>query len=198
MKNRISLLFRLGLAGPLAWWIWLTLQGHLGAEPIVKLNKNLGNFTLILIVINLWIGVISRWKWIPQRILAFALSERRSLGVASGLYLTLHFLTYLAKESFEAKAVEMILTKFYLSMGFLAALCIWLLTITSNNLSVHKLGGRKWKLLHRSIHFFSIAILLHIFLIEKADLVYMAALTLPLLPFQLHRGYTALRRAFSD
>ena len=198
MMNRMSLLFRLSLAGPLTWWIWLAFQGGLGAEPIVKLNKNLGNFTLILIVVNLWLGVILRWRWLPNSFLPWVVRERRWIGIASGIYLFLHFVTYLGKESFEIKAFEMIATKFYLAMGFLAALCIWVLSLTSNNLSVRRLGGKNWKRLHRSIHFFSIAILLHIFLIEKADLVYLSLLTVPLIIFQTYRGLQGLYRAFSD
>lgn len=177
---------RLLLFGPLLWWIALGLTGGLGAEPVSKLNTETGYVTLVLILINLVIGICLALKknWPPWTRWFFL--ERRWLGVASGLYLLGHVFFYFAKEGFLPMAFSQIFTKNYLTLGFIAAVVVWILTLTSNNFS-QKLFGRKWKILHRLIHGVSLAILGHVFLIEKANLLLFAAMTLPLVPFQLFR-----------
>lgn len=177
---------RLLLFAPLLWWIALGLQGGLGVEPVAKLNTETGYVTLVLLLINLVIGICLALKKNWPAWTRWFFMERRWLGVAAGLYLLGHVFFYFAKEGFLPTAFSQIFTKNYLTAGFIAAVVVWLLTLTSNNFS-QKLMGRKWKFLHRLIHVVSFAVLAHLFLIEKANMLLLGLMTLPLLPFQLFR-----------
>jgi sulfoxide reductase heme-binding subunit YedZ len=185
---------RLAFLLPIAYWVYLGVTDDLGVQPIVTVNRQTGYVVLFYIVTNLWLGVFIRWKWLGPQGLRWIFSERRSFGIAAGLYVLLHFFCYLGREAFESKAYEQIFTKFYLTMGFAAFVIVFLLTATSNDISVRSLGIKQWKTLHRLIHVASVFILVHIFLIEKGNLPLMALMTFPLIPFQLFRLYRAVLR----
>lgn len=178
---------RIALVVPFFYWLYLGFTGGLGAQPIITVNRQTGYVVLSLIVLNLWLGVFIRRKWLGPRWVRWIFSERRALGIAAGIYVVLHFCSYLGKEAFEPKAFAQIATKLYLTLGFTAFVAVLVMTLTSNDFSVKKLGFKKWKRLHRVIHIASLFILGHIFLIEKGNLPLMAALTFPLMPFQLYR-----------
>jgi sulfoxide reductase heme-binding subunit YedZ len=172
---------------PLVYWFYLGLSGGLGAQPIVTVNRQTGYVVLSLLIANLWLGVFIHNKWLGPRGLRWIFSERRSLGIATGVYAVLHFSSYLGKEAFETKAFLQIATKLYLTLGFTAFCMVMIMTLTSNDFSVKKLGFKRWKNLHRGLHLVSVFILGHIFLIEKGNLPLMALLTFPLIPFQVYR-----------
>lgn len=185
---------RLSYLLPFAYWFYLGLTGGLGVQPIITVNRQTGYVVLFLILMNLWLGVFIRRKWLGPPWIRWVFSERRSLGIAAGCYVILHFSAYLGREAFEAKGFIQIFEKFYLTMGFFAMLLVLAMALTSNDFSVKQLGFKRWKTLHRMIHVASIFILIHIFLIEKGNLPLMVIMTFPLIPFQLHRFYGALMR----
>jgi sulfoxide reductase heme-binding subunit YedZ len=185
-KKILKWCLRLALILPVFWWVYAGFTGQLGVQPVSKLSTQTGYVTLTLFLINMAIGIWKAlqknfplsWRWI--------LPERRALGIATGVYLLTHVFFYLAKEGFLPKGFEQIFTKTYLTAAFGAAVIIWALALTSNNFSVRKLGP-SWKTLHRGVHVAGILILVHLFLIEKANLVVLAAMTLPFVPFELWR-----------
>lgn len=170
------------------------MQGELGAQPIVTISRQTGYVVLSLILTNLWLGVFLQRKWLGPLWMRWFFAERRTLGIASGFYVVLHFISYLIKEAFEPKAFAQIFQSFYLVMGFCAMSLILVLTATSNDWSVGKLGLQRWRQVHRLVHVASLFILAHIFLIEKGNLPLLALMVLPLVPFQLIRLYRALLR----
>lgn len=181
-------LFRVALLAPLAWWIYQIFFGNLGAEPAKELNHNTGLVALIYLVANLWIGIIwSFWKSWPTQ-LRFLLPERRFLGVLTFFILCGHVFLYFALEAFSRKGFTQIFEKTYLIFGALAFFGMLNLALTSNNFSVRRLGGKRWKLLHRSVYVIAILVTVHIFLIEKADLVQFALITFPMWLGQLARA----------
>lgn len=181
---------------PLAYWFYLGLQGNLGVQPIVTVNRQTGYVVLFFILLNLWLGVFARRKWLGPAWIRWLFSERRSLGIAASCYGIMHLSAYLGREAFEAAAFVQIFEKFYLAMGFFAFLIVVAMAVTSNDFSVKKLTFKRWKRLHRMIHVASLFIMVHIFLIEKGNLPLMALMTFPLIPFQLYRFYGAVLRMF--
>jgi len=179
-------LFRVVLLIPFFWWAYQIFFGDLGAEPTKELNHNTGFIALIYLFSNLWIGVIGAFfKWPVQ--LRFLLQERRWLGVLTWVILVGHVFFYLALEAFDIKALTQIFEKTYLVFGFFAFTGMTLLAATSNNFSVRKLGGKRWKLFHRLVYFVALLVTVHIFLIEKANLPLFALITIPLWLAQLVR-----------
>ena len=160
-----------------AIWIWVgywlvqIFIGDLGASPALKLNHEFGTIALVLLTVNLVLGaLLSLLKPAPKAI-RYWLSERRFWGVSAAMVLLIHVLFYFINEGFEFKAVTQIYTKTYLIFASLALLIIQTLALTSNNYSVRKLGGKKWKRLHRSVYAVQLLLIGHLLLIEKADLI---------------------------
>lgn len=190
-NNWSKTIFRLFLLLPFAGWTYQIFLDDLGAQPAQELNHQTGLTVLVFLIANLWIGVLLSMtlqfgkKWPTS--LRFLITERRFLGVLTYVILIGHVFLYFALEAFEAKAIDQIFEKTYLQMGSLAFLGMTLLAFTSNNFSVRKLGGKRWKQLHRSVYVVAIFVSIHIFLIEKADLVLFALITIPMWLAQILR-----------
>jgi sulfoxide reductase heme-binding subunit YedZ len=173
-------LFRFALLLPLFWWAYQIFFGNLGAEPAKELNHSTGLVALIYLVANLWIGIIwAFWKKWPSQ-LRFLLQARRFLGVVTFLYVCAHVFLYFALESFQKKGFIQVIEKNYLICGALAFLGMTVLAATSNDFSLKKLGGKKWKDLHRMVYIVMALVMAHIFQIEKADLLQFALITFPM------------------
>lgn len=167
----LSNIFRILLLVPGFYWGYLILFSDLGADPAKNLNHKAGEVALYYILFNLLVGVLIGFRVKLPVNLRFLLTNRRYLGILSGLILVIHIFMYFAMESFEPQAVEQIFSKTYLTFGSLAFLIIFALAITSNDFSVRKLKIKVWKRLHRFIYLASLLFSIHILLIEKTDLV---------------------------
>jgi DMSO/TMAO reductase YedYZ heme-binding membrane subunit len=171
---------------PFFYWVAGVFLEWLGVEPLVKINTQSGYVILVLFIVNLLVGIFKSLNWFDIKYYQFLARSRRYLGVICGFYVVLHFVTYLAKESFLPKGWEQIVTKNYLIAGTLAALIIIVLTLTSNNVSV-RLLKKKWKTLHNLVHVAFFIILAHVFQIEKANLFLLALLIWPVIFLQIIR-----------
>ena len=171
---------------PFLYWIVGVNQAWLGVEPLVKINSQSGYVVLILLQVNLLVGAIHALHVTDIKWYRFLQMSRRFLGVMCGFYVVLHFLTYLAKESFLPKGWTQIVTKTYLIAGSSSALILLVLALTSNNFST-RLLKKNWKRLHRIIYLASIILLFHIFLIEKANLLLLLIIVVPVLLMQFIR-----------
>ncbi len=177
---------------PLLFWVIGIFNEWLGAEPLVKINTQSGYVVLIFLLVNLLVGAIHNLQWINIKWYRFLHMSRRYIGVCCGIYAILHFVTYLAKESFLPKGWEQIVTKNYLIAGSMAASIILVLTLTSNNFSTRLLKN-KWKKLHRLVYLAGFIVLFHIFQIEKANLVLLAVLVAPVIILELIRVIRFIR-----
>lgn len=171
---------------PFLFWIVGIFADWLGVEPIVKINTQSGYVVLILLLVNLLVGAIHSLKWVDIKWYRFIQMSRRYIGVFCGVYVILHFVSYLAKESFLPKGWEQIITKNYLIAGTMAAILLLVLTLTSNNFSTRLLKNY-WKKLHRIVYLAGFIVLFHIFQIEKANLVLLGLLVLPVFVLEIVR-----------
>jgi methionine sulfoxide reductase heme-binding subunit len=166
-----SKLLRVILFLPLVYWMYLIFFGSLGADPAKSLNHKTGEMALYYIILNLLLGILISFRVPFLKHLRFLVINRRFLGVLSFFILLFHFGLYLVMESFEFKAFEQMYTKLYLIFASIALIILFVLAIISNDMAVKKLGGKRWKLLHRSVYVASLFFSMHIMLIEKADLI---------------------------
>lgn len=177
-------LLRLLILSPILYWILKILDGSLGADPAKELNHKTGFMALVFLLINLWIGCLlwlySKRSWKMPAWLRLANQQRRFLGITNFIYLCFHLFLYLVMEGFEKKAYLQIFEKTYLIFGILAYVGMLVLAFTSNDFSLKKLGGKKWKRLHRLVYVIFALVLVHTFNIEKADLVLYAQMTFPM------------------
>lgn len=97
---------------------------------------------------------------------SFPLYFRQTIGIATGVFTTLHVFVFIYAESFLS-----IFTRIELILGFLAFLIILSLTLTSSRKAM-KLLKRKWKSLHRWVYLAAVLVMLHIIILDHSWLVY--------------------------
>ena len=167
----MSKAFRVILLLPAAWWIYLIATAQYGADPAKSFNHKTGEMALYYLLGNLVLGaLIGFGVRFPAR-LRFVLLHRRFLGVVTFLFLVCHAFLYLAMEGFAPQGFTQLVTKLYLILGLSAWLILLVLTLTSNDFSLKKLGFRRWKFIHRFVHLAAAIVTAHVLLIEKGDLV---------------------------
>ncbi len=151
-------LFKLGVLGYL---------DQLGANPIEKLTRSTGYWTLTLLMLGLSltpIRLLLGWLW--------AIRVRRMLGLFAFFYASLHFLCYLVLDQFFdwAAIAEDILKRPYITVGFPAFLMLIPLAITSTNNMIRRLGGQRWRNLHKLVYLIAVGGVIHYWWLVKKDL----------------------------
>lgn len=131
--------------------------GVLGAEPIEAAINHTGTWGVRIFVVSLAIS--------PLRRLAGAarlMDVRRMVGVGAFLYLFAHFVLFVADQSYDlAAAANEIVTRLYLTIGFVALLGLAALAATSTDTIVRALGGMRWRRLHQTVYGLIILGLIH-------------------------------------
>jgi sulfoxide reductase heme-binding subunit YedZ len=96
---------------------------------------------------------------------------RRMLGLFAFFYGLLHLITYVAFDRyFNFKSVPADVTsRPFIAIGMLAFFLMVPLAITSTNKMVKRLGGKRWRTLHRLVYVAAIAGVLHFWLLVKSD-----------------------------
>lgn len=167
----MSKAFRVILLLPAAWWIYLISTGQYGADPAKSFNHKTGEMALYYLLGNLVLGALVGFGVRFPAPLRFLLLHRRFLGVTTFVFLICHAFLYLAMEGFAAQGFVQLVTKLYLILGLSAWLILLVLTLTSNDFSLRKLGFRRWKFIHRFVHLAAAIVTVHVLLIEKGDVV---------------------------
>ena len=147
----------------------LTYQGltnQLTANPISDITLETGVWTLRFIVITLCITPLrklSGWSIIAQL--------RRMIGLFAFFYGTLHFTTYIWLDQFFdiSSILKDIPKRPFILMGFSSFLLLIPLAATSFNWIMKKMGGKRWKWLHRLLYLTAIGGVIHYYWLVKAD-----------------------------
>ena len=174
---------------PFAKLAWLGWNDGLGANPIEKITRTTGYWTLTFLMITLTatpLRTLSGWNW-PVR-------WRRMLGLFAFFYACLHFLTYLVLDQFFdwPAIVKDIAKRPYITVGFPAFVMLIPLAVTSTSNMVRRLGGKRWKMLHRLVYVIAIAGVVHFWWLVKKDItepVQFAAVLAVLLGFRFIRWW---------
>lgn len=126
------------------WLFYLGLTGGLGVEPINALEREYGDVGLKLLVLGL--AVTPLRTYLGLNLLRF----RRAIGVTTFFFILAHFSVWaiLDVQSLERVWAD-ILKRPYVTVGMLAFVLMIPLAMTSNNLSLRKMGGAAWRKLHK-------------------------------------------------
>ncbi|CAI8856272.1 Protein-methionine-sulfoxide reductase heme-binding subunit MsrQ [Methylocaldum szegediense] len=170
---------------PLLKLIGLGVLGELGANPIEKITRTTGYWTLTLLLVTLAVTPLRRlsgWPW-PGRF-------RRMLGLFAFFYGCLHFLSYLVLDQFFdwPAIIKDIAKRPYITVGFAAYLLLFPLALTSTDGMIRRLGGKRWRALHRLVYPIAVAGVLHFWWLVKKDISrpgVFAAILIVLLGFRL-------------
>ena len=151
---------------PLGGLTWRALRHGLGANPVEFIQLTTGRWTLRFLVFTLSITPFRKLLNLPD-IIRF----RRMLGLFAFFYVCLHFLTYLGlDQSFDLGAMwKDVAKRPFITVGFLGFLLLVPLAITSTAGWIRRLGGRRWRILHRAIYFAAIAGVIHFYWKVKSD-----------------------------
>jgi sulfoxide reductase heme-binding subunit YedZ len=94
------------------------------------------------------------------------------LGLFAFFYICLHFLTYLTLDAFFDfdYILEDITDRTYITLGFSSFLLLVALAATSTDAMVRRLGGRRWRLVHKLAYVAALGGVLHFLWLVKVDL----------------------------
>lgn len=141
--------------------------GQLGANPIEKVTRTLGDWTLRFILLTLAVTPARRllgWNW--------AMRLRRMLGLFAFFYAGLHLASYVVLDQFFAwgDIWKDIVKRPYITVGMVCFVLLAPLAATSTNAMIRRLGGRNWQRLHRLVYPAAILAVLHFYMLVKADI----------------------------
>ena len=165
------ILFIIGLA-PLTWLVTaLTCDSIYGTilmsvAPVQKLNRELGDWALIFLMVTLSVGPLSK---ILKRKNLIAL--RRMLGLLTYFYVVLHLASYIIidLQLDWHEFVKDVTKRNFIILGMTSVVLLTPLALTSNNISLKILGSKSWKKLHYLVYPAAIIAIIHFFMMIRAD-----------------------------
>lgn len=182
MSKLKKLLFAVCLI-PAIWLTFALFTDQLGANPIEAVTRQTGLWALRFLWITLLITPL-RWLTGWNELVKF----RRLLGLYVFFYASSHMLLYLGLDQFFdiSEIIKDIIKRPFITIGFFSFMALIPLAITSNNAMVKRMGGRRWKQLHRLTYVIAIASSVHFYMLVKLDkvepLIYMGLLIILLTP----------------
>jgi ferredoxin-NADP reductase/DMSO/TMAO reductase YedYZ heme-binding membrane subunit len=151
---------------PLALLAWDAYQHQLGANPVNFAIRTTGMLTLVFLLLALLVTPVRKvtgWNWL--------IFSRRTLGLYAFTYGCIHFLIFFSLDrslSISSTLSEMLKRK-YLVVGSTGLLLMVPLALTSTNAMIKRLGGARWRALHRLVYAAAIAGVIHYYMQVKAD-----------------------------
>jgi sulfoxide reductase heme-binding subunit YedZ len=163
-------------AATLAPALWMVFEWHMGwfsVKPLTDTIRESGDWALRLLVASLAVTplrLVTRWNRL--------ILVRRMLGLAALFYTLVHVVLYCVDLRLDFVAIlSEIVLRTYLTVGTVATVGLLALGLTSNDLSIHRLGGARWNLLHSSVYATAVLSLLHEFMEVKIDSYEVSLLT---------------------
>jgi sulfoxide reductase heme-binding subunit YedZ len=137
-----------------------------GARPLNDLIHRAGFWALMFLALTL---AVTPLRGIAR--FGGLIDIRRMLGVGAFIHIATHLSLFTADQSFDLlKVFGEISRRIYLIIGATAWLGLAVLAATSTDGMVRRLGGRKWRRLHRAVYAIALLALIHYFQQTKADL----------------------------
>jgi len=177
MIRWIKLVLFIGSLIPLGLLLWKffgahpsdmsTLGAGLGANPIEAITHTTGDWTLRFLLATLAITPARKLLHLPSLI-----KFRRMLGLFAFFYACLHFTTYIWLDKFFNlhEMLADVAKRKFITVGFTAFVLLIPLAVTSTAGWIRRLGGKRWRALHRLIYFSAIAGVIHYLWLVKADI----------------------------
>ncbi|MCP3969367.1 MAG: protein-methionine-sulfoxide reductase heme-binding subunit MsrQ [Rhodobacteraceae bacterium] len=129
---------------PAIWWFYQGLTGGLGPEPIRSLEHLYGELALQLLIAGLAVTPLRRFAGLNL------LKFRRALGLVAFGYVVLHLTVWLVLDmGVWSRIWADIVKRPYITIGMAGLAALLPLAVTSNNLSLRRLGPVRWRGLHR-------------------------------------------------
>lgn len=175
---------------PLLILTWRGFRQELGANPIEFITHATGDWTLRFLVLTLAITPLRKILGMPELI-----QYRRMIGLFAFFYGCLHLLTYVWLDKFfdVADIWKDVWKRPFITAGTLSLVLMIPLAVTSTAGWIRRMGGRRWRLLHRLVYVSALAGVVHYYWLVKSDvrlpLVY-GAITAMLLLWRVKNAYS--------
>lgn len=146
-------------------------------------RREFGSLAGNLLIVILFLSPAS--KIFRMRLLQLLMGLRRELGILFGYLATVHGVGYLTDPlmtPFLSEQMQSTTLSFFdrpLLFGFLGYVLTLPLLFTSNTLANRMLGGKNWKLLHRTVYIMALIVVFHRFFIrgyQTSDFIQMIIL----------------------
>ncbi len=138
------------LAGaiPLGLLVWDIFTGGLGVEPVRDIEQRLGRTALYFLIATLAVTPLLRITRISL------MRFRRALGLISFSYAVLHVASWISMEMgfLWTQMLTDVVKRPYLIFGMSAFVLLLALAVTSNDLSIRRMGGAGWRQLHKLVY----------------------------------------------
>ena len=157
----IWLIYLAGLL-PAGWQFYLGVTGDLGADPVKTFELFLGVWAVRFLVLTLAISSL-------REIFGLNLIRyRRALGLLCFYYVLFHFTVYLLLDQEMAlhAVIADVMKRPFIMLGMAGFALLVPLAVTSNSLSIRRLG-KNWLRLHRLIYLVALCGGLHFYLATK-------------------------------
>jgi methionine sulfoxide reductase heme-binding subunit len=167
MLRRLKPVIFLACLVPLGRLAWRGFHASLGANPIETITHSTGDWTLTFLLITLAVTPLRKLTgqyWL--------INVRRMFGLYAFFYGCLHLMTYVWLDKFfdVQEMIHDIGKRRFITVGMTAFTLMIPLALTSTKWSIRKLGGKRWRALHRLIYFSAAAGVIHYIWLVKADL----------------------------
>jgi sulfoxide reductase heme-binding subunit YedZ len=135
-------------------------SGNLSFNPIDDLTDVTGRWTLRLLLITLSITPLRRISGF-NRLIQF----RRMLGLFTFFYASIHLSIFVVFDFYFdfAAMLRDVPQRRFITAGWTAFMCMLPLALTSTKGWIRRLGGRRWRMLHRLVYVAAIAGVTHYF-----------------------------------
>ncbi len=161
----IKLVTFLALLAPVVWMIAEWRLGLLSPKPVTDLVRESGDWAMRILVLSLAVTPLRYVARFNKVILV-----RRMVGLAALFYTLLHIALWCVDLQFAwlRIATELFL-RLFLTVGLAATLIMIALGVTSNDLSIRKLGAERWNKLHALVYLATLLSLVHFFMEVRLD-----------------------------
>jgi methionine sulfoxide reductase heme-binding subunit len=151
---------------PLLLLVGRGLRQDLGANPIEFVTHATGDWTLRFLLLTLSITPLRKLLNQPALI-----RFRRMLGLFAFFYGALHLITYAWLDKFFdfADMWKDVGKRPFITAGFAGFVLMLPLAVTSTAGWIRRLGGHRWRLLHRLIYASAVAGAVHYYWLVKSD-----------------------------
>lgn len=198
--NRLNAMLRrlpawtLYIAGvaPLIWLVVLLFNGGLGVDPVKALEHRVGKIGLQFLLAGLAVTPLRRFTGLNL------LKFRRAIGLLAFFYIAVHLAVWLALDIqfYWGEIWTDIIKRPYITIGMTGFALMLPLAVTSNNVSIRRIGAGAWRKLHKLVYLAAIAGALHYVWLVKGwqiePLIYMGGvIALLMMRIRVSRGRVA-------
>ncbi|TRD22746.1 protein-methionine-sulfoxide reductase heme-binding subunit MsrQ [Palleronia caenipelagi] len=150
-----------GLGVPL-WYLYLAITGQMGVEPINALERALGLAAMQMLVAVLAVTPLRKLTGVSL------VKYRRAMALVFFFWVVCHLLAWAILDLQRIDRIWAdIVKRPYITIGMVGFVLAIPLAVTSNNLSIRKMGPMRWRKLHKLTYPIAVLGAVHFVMVQK-------------------------------